>query len=99
MIALVRTSATAAGRNQGFSQFIIDLKLPGIAIRPIVDLNGDAHFAEVSFEDVALGDEALGGQEGAGWSQVTVERSGPERIYSSMRDMHRMPKSGATREW
>lgn len=88
MCALVRTSATAQDRHHGLSQFIIDLTLPGITIRPIQDVAGDAHFCEVLFEDVALGEDALIGADGAGWEQVTAElafeRSGPERIYSCM---------------
>ncbi|WP_083579183.1 acyl-CoA dehydrogenase family protein [Tardibacter chloracetimidivorans] len=88
MIALVRTSGTSADRQSGLSQLIVDLKSPGITIRPIVDLTGDAHFAEVFFEDVHLPPEALIGEEGQGWKQVTAElafeRSGPERIYSSV---------------
>jgi alkylation response protein AidB-like acyl-CoA dehydrogenase len=88
MIALVRTSGTTEDRQQGLSQFIIDLSLPGISIRPICDLTGDAHFNEVFFDDVALPADALVGAEGAGWSQVNAElafeRSGPERIYSSI---------------
>ncbi len=88
MIALVRTSGTAADRQSGLSQFLVDLKAPGVTVRPIVDLAGDAHFAEVFFEDVVLPDDALVGEEGQGWSQVTAElafeRSGPERIYSSI---------------
>src|SRR5262245_8488935 len=43
MIALVRTSGEPADRQKGLSQFIVDLKLPGITIRPIHDLAGDAH--------------------------------------------------------
>ena len=88
MIALLRTSGTAADRQAGLSQLIIDLKAPGVTIRPIVDLTGDAHFAEVFFENVELGEDALVGQEGDGWNQVVAElafeRSGPERIYSSV---------------
>jgi len=88
MIALVRTSGTVADRQAGLSQFLVDLHAPGVTIRPIVDLAGDAHFAEVFFEDVMLPDDALLGAEGQGWSQVTAElafeRSGPERIYSSV---------------
>jgi alkylation response protein AidB-like acyl-CoA dehydrogenase len=88
MIALVRTSGTAGDRQAGLSQLIVDLTLPGIAIRPIVDLTGDAHFAEVFFSDVRLPADALVGEEGAGWAQVTAElafeRSGPERIYSAV---------------
>lgn len=88
MIALVRTSGSSDDRQRGLSQLIIDLKAPGVTIRPIVDLTGDAHFAEVFFEDVELSADALVGNEGEGWAQVTAElafeRSGPERIYSSV---------------
>lgn len=88
MIALVRTSGSPADRHTGLSQFIIDLHAPGVTIRPITDLAGDAHFSEVFFEDVFLSDAMLIGAEGGGWAQVTAElafeRSGPERIYSSV---------------
>lgn len=88
MIALVRTSGNRDDRHAGLSQIIIDLKAPGITIRPISDLTGDAHFAEVFFDNVELSPDALVGDEGAGWKQVTAElafeRSGPERIYSSL---------------
>lgn len=88
MIALVRTSGTAQDRNKGLSQFIVDLSLPGVTVRPIVDLAGDAHFCEVFFDNVALDENALIGTAGSGWEQVTAElayeRSGPERIYSSI---------------
>jgi alkylation response protein AidB-like acyl-CoA dehydrogenase len=88
MIALVRTSGSSDDRQRGLSQLIIDLKAPGVTIRPIVDMTGDAHFAEVFFEDVELPADALVGSEGEGWAQVTAElafeRSGPERIYSSV---------------
>lgn len=88
MIALARSSGSANDRHQGLSQFIIDLSLPGVVVRPIVDLTGDAHFSEVYFDDVKLDRNALIGREGSGWEQVTAElafeRSGPERIYSSI---------------
>ena len=88
MIALVRTSGTPADRHAGLSQLIIDLKAPGVTVRPIVDLTGDAHFSEIFFENVELPEDALIGNEGDGWKQCTAElafeRSGPERIYSSV---------------
>ena len=88
MIALVRTSGSADDRHQGLSQFIVDLSLPGVTIRQIRDLTGEAHFNEVFFDDVELGEDALIGDEGSGWDQVNAElafeRSGPERFYSSI---------------
>ena len=88
MIALVRTSGEAADRHQGLSQVIVDLSLPGVTVRPITDLSGDRHFCEVFFDNVQLPPDALIGQEGQGWEQVTAElafeRSGPERLFSSI---------------
>lgn len=92
MIALVRTSGEAGDRHKGLSQVIVDLSLPGVTVRPIVDLTGDAHFSEVFFDNVQLAPDALIGAEGAGWEQVlselAFERSGPERIYASIVLLH-----------
>ncbi|HEY0201722.1 MAG TPA: acyl-CoA dehydrogenase family protein [Burkholderiaceae bacterium] len=88
MIALVRTSGDAQDRQKGLSQVIVDLGLPGVTVRPITDLSGDSHFCEVFFDNVALASDALIGEEGKGWEQVTAElafeRSGPERLFSSI---------------
>ncbi len=88
MIALVRTSGEAGDRHKGLSQVIVDLSLPGVTVRPITDLSGDSHFCEVFFDNVQLSPDALIGQEGQGWEQVTAElafeRSGPERLFSSI---------------
>lgn len=88
MIALLRTGEKQAARHEGMSQFIVDLTLPGITVRPIRDLAGGEHFNEVFFDNVYLDADALIGSEGKGWDQVTAElafeRSGPERFLSSM---------------
>lgn len=88
MIALVRTSGETTDRQKGLSQVIVDLSLPGITVRPITDLSGDSHFCEVFFDNVQLLPDAMIGQEGGGWEQVTAElafeRSGPERLFSSI---------------
>ncbi len=87
MIALVRTSGGPESRREGLSQFLVDLKAPGISARPITLLTGDAEFSEVTFDDVFLPDDTLLGAEGNGWAQVTAElafeRSGPERMHSA----------------
>lgn len=88
MIALVRTSGGPEDRQKGLSQFIVDLSLPGVTVRPIELGTGEADFSEVHFADVMLPADALVGTEGNGWAQVNAElafeRSGPERIYSSL---------------
>ena len=87
MIALVRTDTKAENRHAGLSQFLVDLKTPGLTIRPIRNLIGEHDFNEVVLDDVEVPDECLIGAPGDGWSQVTAElayeRSGPERYLSS----------------
>jgi len=86
MIACFRTSQEE-DRHGGLSQFSVDLSLPGVTIRPIIDLAGRHHFNEVIFEDTEVPADMLIGTEGNGWNQVTaelaLERSGPERYLSS----------------
>lgn len=86
-LTLCRTSGSGEDRNAGLSQFIVPLDSPGLTIRPVVNMAGRHEFNEVLFDDVPLGEDALLGQEGQGWEQVTgelaLERSGPERFLSS----------------
>jgi len=86
MIALFRTATEEGNRHGGLTQFLVDLDTPGITIRPITDLSGNAHFNEVVFEDVIIPDSQRVGETHGGWHQVTAElayeRSGPERYLS-----------------
>lgn len=89
MIALVRTTPPGDNRHAGLSQFIVDLKGAGIAVRPIRNMAGDEDFNEVVFTDAFVPSENLVGEPGNGWEQVTselgYERSGPERYLSAFR--------------
>ncbi len=86
MLGLLRSEA-GSERQAGLSQFLIDLDLPGIDIRPIRNIAGEHDFNEVFFDDVLIPHDALIGEQGNGWNQVTaelaLERSGPERYLSS----------------
>lgn len=86
MIALFRTATEEGNRHGGLTQFLVDLDTPGITIRPIKDLSGNAHFNEVIFEDVLVPDSQRVGETHGAWKQVTAElayeRSGPERYLS-----------------
>jgi alkylation response protein AidB-like acyl-CoA dehydrogenase len=88
MILLCRTTPVAEVRHAGLSQFLVDMKTPGITCRPIVNIAGDHDFNEVHLQDVFLPADALIGVEGEGWAQVTselaLERSGPERFMSHL---------------
>lgn len=87
MVTLVRTSPQTDDRHAGLSQLIVDLHGPGIEIRPIALLSGEPHFNEVVFTEAFIPEAALVGREGEGWLQVTSEltheRSGPERFLST----------------
>lgn len=88
MIGLFRTRGSASDRHHGLSQFLIDLRRPGIKVRPIPDLTGGEHFNEITFDDVLLAPGDLIGVEGEGFAQamaeLALERSGPERFLSSV---------------
>jgi alkylation response protein AidB-like acyl-CoA dehydrogenase len=84
-------------RHAGGTQFLLDLKSPGIEIRPVLNLLGEHHFNEVFLTDVFVPDWLLLGKEGNGWNQVTselaFERSAPDRFlvfFQMLREMVRM---------
>ncbi|OMC17666.1 acyl-CoA dehydrogenase family protein [Mycobacterium colombiense] len=83
----VRTDPEAPKHN-GISCLIVDMTLPGIEVRPLVTLNGDADFAAVFFHDVRVPADALLGPLNAGWQVATTtlshERAGAARLYAEM---------------
>lgn len=87
MVTLVRTGDAGDKRHRGLSQFLIDMRTPGISIKPVRSMVGEHDFNEVSLVDVEVPDSAMIGEEGDGWKQVTAElafeRSGPERYMTS----------------
>lgn len=81
-------------RHGGATQFLLDLKSPGIDIRPVINLLGEHHFNEIFLTDVFIPDNRLLGREGNGWNQVTgelaFERSAPDRflvLFQMLRQM------------
>ncbi|SPM35428.1 Acyl-CoA dehydrogenase related to the alkylation response protein AidB, partial [Mycobacterium rhizamassiliense] len=83
----VRTDPDAP-KHKGISCLIVDMSLPGIEVRPLVTLNGDADFAEVFFHDVRVPADALLGPLNGGWQVATTtlshERAGAARLYAEM---------------
>ena len=88
MIGLFRTSpATKENRRHGLTQFLVDMKSPGITVNPIADMTGQRHFNEVVFEDHFVPDDHVFGKVDMAWTQATselaYERSGPERFLET----------------
>jgi alkylation response protein AidB-like acyl-CoA dehydrogenase len=58
-------------KHKGLTYFYIDMKSPGVEIKPIKQLSGDSNFNEVYFTDVRVSDRQRMGAEGQGW-QVAI---------------------------
>jgi alkylation response protein AidB-like acyl-CoA dehydrogenase len=65
-ICLARTDADAP-KHKGISFFLLDMKLPGIELRPIKQMTGGSEFDEVFFTDVRVPADALLGPLHGGW--------------------------------
>jgi acyl-CoA dehydrogenase len=88
VVVLARTSPPdSAHRHAGFSQFLVPCNAEGLHIEPILLMSGAHHFNEVILDSVFVSDDDVLGEIGNGWRQVTselsFERSGPERILST----------------
>jgi len=88
MIAVFRTSpATKENRRHGLTQFLVDMKTPGIKVNPISQITGQAEFNEVVFTDAFMPDDHVLGEIDGAWKQATselaYERSGPERFLET----------------
>jgi alkylation response protein AidB-like acyl-CoA dehydrogenase len=86
-IYLLARTDQSVPKHRGLSLFLLDTKLAGITIRPILDIVGHHHFCEVFLEDVKMPKNALLGKKNYGWNQVgenlVFERAGMERLMTN----------------
>ena len=79
MILLTRTDPDAP-KHKGISYFLLDMKTPGIEVRPLINMAGSPDFNEVFFDNVRIPKENLVGEENRGWyigtATLDFERSG-----------------------
>ncbi len=78
IILLVRTETNPADKHDGITCLLVDMKTPGVEVRPIENMAGGRFFAEVFFTDVKVPIDNLLGQHGKGW-QVTISALANER--------------------
>ena len=90
MFCLVRTS-TEGKKQNGISFLLIDMKTPGITVRPIITLDGEHEVNEVWLENVEVPVENLVGEEGRGWTYakflLSHERTGIAGVSRSKREL------------
>ena len=87
MIWLVTRTDPDAPKHRGISILIVDMKSPGVSVRPLVNMGNQHHFNEVYFDNVRVPRQNLVGEENRGWyvtaGNLDFERSGIERIATS----------------
>lgn len=78
IILLTRTQFDVEVKHQGITCLLVPMDAPGLEVRPIENMAGDKHFAEIFFTDVIVPVENRLGAEGEGWA-VTVSALANER--------------------
>jgi alkylation response protein AidB-like acyl-CoA dehydrogenase len=88
-IFLLARTDPGAPKHKGISFLLCDMKSPGITVRPIINMAGEHHFNQVTFEDVRIPRDQLVGGLNQGWYVATTlldfERSGIDYVTSARR--------------
>jgi len=94
IFCLVRTDPTSEKPQEGISFLLIDMKTPGVSVRPLILMDGAHEVNEVFFDDVAVPAENLVHEEGKGWTVAKYllgyERMNTGRIGESKRQLARL---------
>ena len=98
IFCLVRTS-TEGKPQTGISFLLIDMKSPGVTVRPIVLMDGEAEVNEVFFDNVEVPAENLVGQENQGWTYAKYllahERTNIADVNRAKRELERLKRIAA----
>ncbi|MBI5718989.1 MAG: acyl-CoA dehydrogenase family protein [Burkholderiales bacterium] len=91
IFCLVRTDSTAEKRQEGISFLLMDMKAPGITVRPLILMDGGHEVNEVFFDDAKVPLENLVYEENKGWTVAKYllghERMGSGAVGSSKREL------------
>ena len=69
---LITRSDPAVPKHAGLTYFVLDMHAPGVAVRPLRQLTGEAEFNEIFLDDVRIPDTERLGEVGGGWKVVTT---------------------------
>jgi alkylation response protein AidB-like acyl-CoA dehydrogenase len=101
IFCLVRTAAEGKPQN-GISFLLIDMKSPGVTVRPIILLDGSAEVNEVFFDNVQVPAENLIGEENKGWSYAKYllahERTNIADVNRAKRELERLKRIAKTED-
>ena len=99
IFCLVRTSSDVARRQEGISFLLIDMKSPGVSVKPIILLDGTHEVNEIHFDNVEVPVENLVGEEGKGWTYGKVllqhERTNSANTFRSEYRLRRLREQAA----
>jgi alkylation response protein AidB-like acyl-CoA dehydrogenase len=101
IFCLVRTDFGTAIRQEGISFLLIDMKTPGISVRPLILMDGGHEVNEVFFDNVEVPAENLVHEEGKGWTVAKFllghERLNTGRVGASKRELAALRRYAAGR--
>jgi alkylation response protein AidB-like acyl-CoA dehydrogenase len=101
IFCLVRTDPSVERRQEGISFLLIDMKTPGITVRPLILMDGVHEVNEVFFDEVRVPAENLVHEEGKGWTVAKYllgyERMNTGRIGESKRELQKLKEFAASR--
>ena len=99
IFCLVRTDSNMAKKQEGISFLLMDMKAPGITVRPLILMDGGHEVNEVFFDDVKVPVENLVYEEGKGWTVAKYllghERMNTGRIGASKRELTKLKEFAA----
>jgi hypothetical protein len=102
IFCLVRTDSAVERRQDGISFLLIDMKSPGITVRPLLLMDGHHEVNEVFFDDVEVPVENRVHDEGRGWTVAKYllghERMNAARVGESRRELERLKAFAATQQ-
>jgi len=88
-ILLARTEP-GSWRHAGISYFVVDMRSPGVEVRPIVQINRNAHFNEVHLDEVRIPGDQVIGELDQGWSVARTTLSAERVMIGSISVLDRV---------